>query len=98
ADARQRLHAVAGVEARRVDEVLEPGPPRQAFPRQRPLAPEQDDVDLRGRLAAELDPAPRLLVLLGALLEPRDGVLQRREIEVRHRRLRLRREEGLPGI
>src|SRR2546426_3614208 len=105
AHARDRLHTVARVEARRVQLVAEPGAPRQAFAAgQRARALDEQRVQrLRlgaGERLAAVHPRPRerLLVALGALRERVDRVVERGEVEVRRHLLRLRRYERLAGI
>ena len=97
ADAGQRAGPVPRVDAGCVDEVLEPGPPREALRREEdPLAPDEQRVDARetsGGIARPCTRGPRLRVALGAPLERRHRVVERREVEV-GRDVFLRRRDG----
>ena len=101
AHARQRLHAVAGVEARRVDLMREPRPPRQAFRAgQRALGLHQQRARrlthlVRHRPARDQLPL-RLVVGARLLLQPIERVLQIGEVEERHRFLRRGRRRTFP--
>ena len=104
ADAGQRLDAVAGVEAGGVDVVLEPRAAREPLGAgQRALEAEEEAVEpvLHGALAqarAGRRAGDGDAVGAGALVEPRERVVERREVEVGRGRLAARGDEGLRRV
>ena len=104
ARAGHRLHAVAGVVARRVEQVLEPGTPRQPVgARQHPLRLDELRVhrleDARRLVSgAWLHCAYAFSKRAAALRERVERVEQRREVELRRRHLRRRRHRRLARI